>query len=130
MNIENGDSAPYWAGVREGRLTFQRCVPCGHVQFPPGHICTRCWSDDLEWADSAGRGRVESFSIVQRAPTPELREKVPYVVAAVLLAEGPRMITNIVGAGALQVEIDDDVSVVFIEESEGRILPQFERRLG
>jgi uncharacterized OB-fold protein len=123
-NIENGDSKPYWEGAREGRLRFQQCKSCGHTQFPPRHLCVKCWNDELVWTDSAGQGRVESFTIVHRAPTPELRNKVPYVVAAVLFDEGPRLITNVVGPRALEVTIGDPVTVTFVTDSAGCVLPQ------
>jgi uncharacterized OB-fold protein len=70
---------------------------------------------------------VESFTIVHRAATPEMRGRVPYVVAAILLDEGPRMMTNIVGADPLAVRIDDAVSVTFVPDHHGRVLPQFQR---
>ncbi len=127
MNIENGDSRTYWEGVRQGRLLFQSCKNCSHLQFPPRHLCIKCWSKDLTWTESNGRGIVESFTIVHRAPTPDLRDKVPYAVAMVLLTEGPRMIANIVGPGALEVAIDDAVTVTFVTDSFGRVLPQFQR---
>jgi len=127
MNIENGDSTAYWEGARQGRLLLQRCKECNQVQFPPRHQCIKCWSADLVWFESGGRGTVESFTIVRRAPTAELREMIPYVVAAVSLAEGPRMITNIVGVGALEVSVDEDVQVTFMTDSAGRVLPQFRR---
>jgi uncharacterized protein len=127
LNIENADSKPYWEGARQGRLLFQRCNNCGHLQFPPRHLCVKCWSDSLGWIESSGRGTVESFTIVHRAPTPDLREKVPYVVAVVLLAEGPRMVTNIVGSDTLQVAIDDNVEATFVTDPAGRVLPQFQR---
>jgi len=56
-----------------------------------------------------------------------MRNKVPYVVAAVLIEEGPRMMTNIVGPDALAVQIDDRVSVTFEPDRHGRMLPQFTR---
>ena len=128
-NIVNGDSRQYWAGAAEGRLRLQRCAACGNAQFPPRHLCVKCWSEDLAWIESRGRGTVESFTIVHRAPLPEFRTKVPYVVAAVLLEEGPRMMTNIVGSDPLAVAIGDAVRVTFIADQAGRILPQFQRAL-
>lgn len=125
--IENGDSKPYWEGVRQNRLLLQRCVKCAHVQFPPRYLCAKCWNTELEWIESTGRGTVESFTIVHRAPTRELRDRVPYVVAAILLEEGPRMITNIVGSDALEAKIDDAVSVTFVSDPSDRVLPQFRR---
>ena len=127
MNIENGDSKPYWEGARQGRLLLQHCKNCGHVQFPPRHLCAKCWNYGLAWVESSGRGTIESFTIVHRAPTPEFRDKVPYVVAAILLKEGPRMVTNLVGPDALQVAIKDDVEVRFFPDASGRVLPQLQR---
>ena len=130
ISFENADAKPYWDGAREGRLLLQRCPNCGHTQFPPRRLCVKCWSDDLAWVESSGRGTIESFTVVHRAPTPELRASVPYVVASVLLAEGPRMITNLVGPDVLNVAIDDPVAVTFVPDTSGRALPQFQRTPG
>lgn len=127
MSLENADSKPYWEGARQGRLLMQQCSACRHVQFPPRQLCAKCWSETLTWLECTGRGTVESFTIVHRAPTAELRNKTPYVVAAVLIEEGPRMMTNITGPDALKLRIDDPVTVVFEPDMHGRVLPQFQR---
>lgn len=127
MTLANGDSAAYWQGAQDGKLLFQACKACGAVQFPPRHHCASCWEADLEWSQSAGAGKVESFTIVRRAPSPAFRDKVPYVVAAVLVAEGPRMIARITGPDALDVRIGDAVTVGFEPDAEGNSLPVFRR---
>jgi hypothetical protein len=43
------------------------------------------------------------------------------------LTEGPRVMANIVGDGALETAIGDRVNVRFEERSEGWKVPQFER---
>ena len=121
----NGDSIPYWEAARQGRLIFQKCKGCGTVQFPPRHHCATCWEDDLDWSESSGNGVVESFTVVHRAPLAELRDRVPYVVASILVEEGPRMLTNIVGEGALKVQVGDRVKVTFETGPDGETLPQF-----
>ena len=126
MSIENGDSKAYWEGARQGKLLMQHCEACNHTQFPPRNMCSKCWGP-VEWRECSGKGTVESFTIVTRAPTAELRNKVPYAVAAILIEEGPRMITNIVGEDALSVQIDDPVAVTFEPDMHGRVLPQFKR---
>lgn len=127
MSLANGDSAEYFSAAAEGRLVFQNCNSCGAVQFPPRHHCAQCWEVDLKWAKASGKGRVETFTIVRRAPLPAFRDKVPYVVASVIVDEGPRMITNIVGDGALDVSIGDSVTVDFEPSTEGDTLPVFKR---
>jgi uncharacterized OB-fold protein len=96
-HLANGDSQEFWNGVREGRLVFQKCRVCGSIQFPPRHHCAACWESDLEAYASSGRGTVESLTIVRRAPASAFSAQIPYVVAAIAVEEGPRMITNLVG---------------------------------
>jgi uncharacterized OB-fold protein len=81
----------------------------------------------LEWFESRGIGTVESFTIVRRAPTSAFRDNVPYVVAAIILAEGPRMITNLIGEDALAANIGDSVRVDFQDFGDKQLLPQFRR---
>ena len=47
--------------------------------------------------------------------------------ASVIVEEGPRMITNIIGDDALDVQIGDKVSVAFKPGAEGDTLPVFRR---
>jgi uncharacterized OB-fold protein len=125
MTLVNGDSAAYWQGVEDGQLLFQKCAACGKVQFPPRHHCGSCWEGSLEWVESTGRGEVESFTIVRRTPVPAFRDKVPYVVASILLPEGPRMIAELVGDAAFGVSIGDKVTVDFTKAPDGTTLPVF-----
>ena len=48
--------------LREGRFTTTRCQKCGNVAFPPGVICSKCWSDELEWIDLPTRATVTTFT--------------------------------------------------------------------
>lgn len=126
MTLANGDSAAYFEAAKEGRLVFQKCQHCDNIQFPPRHHCVNCWQSDLKWIESSGKGRVETYTIVRRAPLPKFRNKTPYVVASIIVEEGPRMITNLVGATALDVKIGDNVSVTFAPNADGEILPLFQ----
>jgi uncharacterized protein len=121
----NADGAPYWAAAAEDRLVVKRCRSCAHVHFPPRHLCPECWSEDLEWIQSGGHGTVYSLTIMHRAPTPEFAGLVPYAVALVDLDEGPRMMANIVGAGALDTCIGMRVVVEFEARAGGTKVPQF-----
>ena len=123
----NGDNAPYWEAAAEGRLIFQSCEACGAIQFPPRHHCASCWAEASGWLEASGLGTIESVTIVRRAPTAAFRDKAPYAVVAVKTDEGPRMITNLVGADALDARIGDRVEVVFETGADGTVLPQFRR---
>ncbi|MCG8434751.1 MAG: Zn-ribbon domain-containing OB-fold protein [Gammaproteobacteria bacterium] len=128
--FENADSHEFWKAAAEGRLIIQQCNRCKAVQYPPRRNCAACWHDQLDWIEGSGKGTVESFTIVARAPTQDFREKVPYVVAAVRLDEGPLMITNIVGDDRLGVQVSESVTAVFEDDGRGNQLPQFMRLPG
>ena len=129
--VVNADSAPYWEGSRDNKLLLQRCSDCGTLRFFPRYLCTECGSDNTDWVEAAGRGTVHSFTVVHRAAFPEFQAQTPYVVALVDLEEGPRMMSNIVGDDALEVEIGDAVTVEFEDRgSEGAKVPQFRRTGG
>ncbi len=124
LPVANADSATYWQSAKEGKLVLRRCKSCGETHFMPRYLCPVCWSTDLEWIEAVGKGTVHSFTIIRRASSPAFAGLTPYVVALIDLAEGPRMMSNIVGDHALDVEIGDGVTLRF-EDREGSKLPQF-----
>lgn len=123
----NADSREFWEAARANRLLIKRCDACAKVFFPPSYLCPRCWSDKTSWLDSAGKGTVYSYTIMARAPAPEFAARVPYVVALIDLAEGPRVMANIVGPHALETAVGEQVAVCFEDRSDGWKVPQFQR---
>lgn len=124
------EAAHFFDAAAQGHLELQRCEGCATVWFYPRPACVACGAETYTWFAASGRGRVHSYSIVHRAPTPAFRDRVPYVVALIDLDEGPRMMTNLVGDDALAVAIGDAVEVLFEDRGEGRKLPQFRRCAG
>jgi hypothetical protein len=106
-------SAPYWQAAREGRLVVQRCAACGHLQFYPRSLCTRCAGAGLAWHECSGRGRVKSYTVIRRAVSAAYEPEVPYVVALIELAEGPTLLSNVVGCAPEAVRIGRPVRVRF-----------------
>jgi uncharacterized protein len=125
--VANADSLPYWNAARERRLLIRKCTACGSHHFMPRYLCPDCWSNELEWVESKGMGAVHSYSIIRRAPASAFSARVPYVIALIDLDEGPRMMANVIGEGALDVRIGDRVSVTFEDRGDGALLPQFNR---
>jgi uncharacterized OB-fold protein len=52
----------FYDNLREGRFTTTKCKQCGYIAFPPGVICPKCWSEELEWIDLPQRGKVVTFT--------------------------------------------------------------------
>jgi len=125
--VPDPDSAPFWAGCREGRLLIQHCDDCSSHQFPPSNVCAQCGSGRLGWHQASGAGKVFSWIVVRHpVPKPVYAEDVPYVVALVELAEGVRMPSNIVGCAPEAVVADMPLKVTFRQVSDEVVLPLFE----
>lgn len=119
-----GPAATYWEGLDARRLMFQRCPACGAAQLPPREDCTSCLAHGLEWAEASGTARLISWVVYHRAYHEAFADAVPYAVAVVELAEGPRLISNVVGDVAA-LRIDMELTLVWGERF-GQVLPWFE----
>ena len=120
------DSLPYWDAAQRHELLIQRCDQCGAHRFYARLLCPRCWSPDVTWERSSGRGTIYSFTIVHRAPSEAFRALVPYVVAVIDLEEGVRVMANILGTSPDDVRVGAPVRVVFEAIDDAVTLPQFE----
>jgi len=123
----DADNRPYWEAARNGELVLQRCTECGAARFYPRSRCPECWADATEWFAASGRGSVYSYTVVHRAPAPAFRDAVPYVVGLIELAEGPRMLSNVVCEDPESVGIGDRVRVRFDAAEDGFAIPVFVR---
>lgn len=119
-------SAPFWDGLKSGRLRLQRCADCHSYVFYPRSVCPHCLSERLEWTTAGGRGKVYSYTIVRRAMNPGFANDVPYVFAIVELAEGPRVTTNIVNCAPAEVRVDMPVVATYDKVTPETALLKFE----
>jgi hypothetical protein len=119
------ESKPYWNALREHRLMIPRCEDCGHRWFPPSLLCPSCNSAHTTWAESSGRGKIFSYVVFHRVYQRGFTEEVPYVVALIELAEGPRLLSNIVGTPPDAVECEMPVQVVFEDIAANVTIPKF-----
>lgn len=114
----------FWEGTRCGELRLQRCRDCSHRYFPPRPFCPSCLSRDIEVFQASGRAKLYSYVIAHR-PAPGF--EAPYSIAVVELAEGPRMMTNIVDCpqSPEALQLDMELQVVFEKISDEITLPLF-----
>jgi len=106
---------PFWQGTRERRLLVQRCRECERRWWTPQYACPECLSESYEWTECSGRGTLYSYSVVHRPVDPSAwsESELPYVVAVVELAEGPHMLTNVVGCEPSELRVGLPVAVSF-----------------
>jgi 3-oxo-4,17-pregnadiene-20-carboxyl-CoA hydratase alpha subunit len=116
------ETQPWWEAAREHRLVAQRCVACGTLRHPPGPICPSCSSTTDDWAELSGRGSVYTYTVVHQQFVPA---DVPYVVIAVDLVEGLRMVSNLVDADPAEARIGLAVELVWEDMGPELALPRF-----
>ena len=119
--------APYFTAAKERRLVVQRCTGCGALRFPPRELCSACLSNGVEWTDVSGRGAVFSFNVMHQIYHPAFAPEVPYAVVVVKLAEGPKLVSNVVDCPPHEVRIGMPVEVVFEDVAPDVTLPKFRR---
>lgn len=115
----------YWQSATRGQFVLPHCKACDQVFFYPRAWCPQCFGQDLDWINASGRGVVYSFSVVHQAPFPAYRGDVPYVLAVIELAEGPRMMANVLHCDPATVCVGMPVEVTFEVRGEMKI-PQFQ----
>ncbi|WP_405671407.1 bifunctional MaoC family dehydratase N-terminal/OB-fold nucleic acid binding domain-containing protein [Streptomyces sp. NBC_01530] len=121
--VVNRDNAGFWEGVQHHRLLIQRCTDCATLRFPwlPG--CSGCGGPDWDTVEASGEGTVYSYVVMHHPPFPAFSP--PYAVALIELAEGVRMISNVVGVPCDKVRIGMPVRLEFQSYDEELVLPVF-----
>ena len=116
---------PFWEALKhDGALTFQRCKACGHAWLPARSDCPNCLGDQWSRELSKGLGTLVSWVVYRHAYHPAFEARLPYTVAVVQLEEGPRMISNVVGADAASLRIDQRLRLA-VEAEVDFTVPRF-----
>jgi uncharacterized OB-fold protein len=116
---------PFWQAAKRHELSLQKCNSCGRLWAPNGPVCPHCFSEDYAWVKLSGRGKIASWVVFHKVYHPGFASDVPYSVAFVELAEGPRIISNVVDVRNEDLEIGTPVEVVFEDVNDEVTLPKF-----
>ena len=119
---QSPDTAFFWEGAADHQLLIQRCTGCGTLRHPPRPMCPRCTSLDWDTVPSSGRGTVLSWVVPRHPVYPGYDD--PNVVVLVELAEGVRLVSNLIDVELPAVAMGMPVEVRFVEH-DGVVLPQF-----
>ncbi|MBC6448291.1 bifunctional MaoC family dehydratase N-terminal/OB-fold nucleic acid binding domain-containing protein [Actinokineospora xionganensis] len=115
------DTEFFWAGTRVGELRIQKCLACGEVRHPPGPMCPGCGSTELTHVVADGVGEIYSYVVHHHPPMPGKR--LPFVVALVELAEGVRLLAELIDADPAEVRVGLPVRVDFQRIDDELTLP-------
>ena len=112
--------------IAEHKLMAARCMKCGSMYVPPRAICPKCQSEELEWVETSGKGKLAAFTVILSGPTFMIEQgfdrKNPYISGIVELEEGIRISARITGLDAskpAEIKIGTPLNVDFVEFGEG-----------
>ncbi|MFI6857402.1 bifunctional MaoC family dehydratase N-terminal/OB-fold nucleic acid binding domain-containing protein [Streptomyces sp. NPDC050416] len=122
--VVNRDNAGFWEGVARHELLIQRCTGCGTLRFPwlPG--CNSCGWPDWDTVEASGEGTVYSYVVMHHPPFPAFEP--PFAVGLIELAEGVRIVSNVVGVPYDKVRIGMPVRLEFRRYDDELVLPVFQ----
>ena len=123
--MKNRDTEFFWDGTAAGELRIQTCNACGSLRFPPGPACPDCGALDRGHVVASGRGTVFSYVVHRHPPVPG--RELPILIVLVDLAEGVRMVGELVDVEPEDVEIGMAVAVDYRRIDDDLTLPIWRR---
>lgn len=118
--------------LNEEKIMGSRCKKCQTLYLPPRTKCTSCYSDDMEWVEMKGTGKLAAFTCISIGPAFMAEEGYdrnnPYCTGVVQLDEGVRIDARIEGfdnTNPETIKIGTPVSVEFLHRGEGDNLHTF-----
>jgi uncharacterized protein len=112
----NEETRRFWQAAQDHQLLYGQCNACNLSHYYPRSICPNCFSEQVQWKPATGNAKVYTYSTMHRSATG------PYVIAYVELAEGPRILTNLVDCDFDRIRIGSPVQLVW-KATEGNGTP-------
>lgn len=116
----------FWRSVEDRAMLLPFCTACDAFFYYPRPFCPACWSPEVVFRPASGNGTIWSYTVIRFAHgTPsEWHARIPYVNALVDLAEGVRMMANLVDVDIETVRSGLPVRLTYAKIGT-RVLPAF-----
>ena len=112
--------------IAEHKLMATRCTKCDKTYTPPRAICPNCHSEEMEWTEVSGKGKLSGFTVIYSGPTFMAEQGFdranPYISGIVELEEGTNISARIIDLDPLKpnkIKIGTPLNVDFVEFGEG-----------
>ena len=122
-----GMAGEFYGYCKNHELRFQRCTNCGTWRHVPRDMCAKCGSFAWEWAKSAGKGKVFSWTTAMQPMLPQFADLVPYSPVIIEMDEGVRLVTWLTDVPPEELRLGLPVEVVFDDVTPEVTLPKFKK---
>jgi uncharacterized OB-fold protein len=116
----------FYKYLTEGKLMAGKCTKCGKIHLPPRPLCDNCYSQQFEWLEISGQGKLLTYSVIHIAPQ-QFQALAPYAVGIVELENGLRIPGMIQGATEEQLKIGMELAIDFGACSTAQPWPKWPR---
>jgi uncharacterized OB-fold protein len=116
----------FYKFLSQGKLMAGKCLKCGKTHLPPRPLCDNCYSQEFEWVEAPGRGKLLTYTIIYIAPT-QFLSLAPYAVGIVELENGLRIPGMIQGASPNQLKVGMELVLDFGTCGTAQSWPQWQR---
>ena len=116
----------FWEAAKRGQLLVQHCDDCDKNIFYPRQICPYCQSENIKYFHATGKGKLFTFSLIEKGAPPDFRDMQPYVICLVNLDERVRIGSMLVGYDDYsKLRPGQEVEVVFDPVTDEISIPKF-----
>jgi len=116
----------FYKFLAQGKLMAGKCLKCGKIHLPPRPLCDNCFSQEFEWMEVSGKGRLLTYTVIYIAP-PQFQAMAPYAVGIVQLENGLKIPGMIQGVAHEQLKIGMELTIDFGTCSTTQQWPQWQR---
>ncbi len=102
-----------------------KCKKCGKIHLPPRPLCDNCYSEQFEWLEVSGEGKLLTYTVINVAPQ-QFQHLTPYAVGIVQLENGLK-IPGMIQAKQEQLNVGMDLKLDFSTCSMPQQWPQWPR---
>jgi len=116
----------FYKYMLQRKLMAGKCVKCGKIHLPPRPLCDNCFSQEFEWTEVSGKGKLLTYTIIHIAP-PQFQAIAPYAVGIVQLENGLKIPGMISGITQEQLKIGMNLTIDFGTCNAAQAWPQWPR---
>jgi uncharacterized OB-fold protein len=93
-HTKESKAADFVTYLEQGKVMAARCKKCETMYFPPQVDCPKCLSNDMEWFQVKGRGKLLTYGVVNYGPL-GFEDKAPYTLAVAEFEEGIKVFATL-----------------------------------
>lgn len=116
----------FYKNLAHGKLTAGKCIKCGRIHLPPRPMCSTCFSQDFEWIEVPGKGKLVTYTVIHIAPQ-QFLTIAPYAVGIIELENGLRIPGMIQGTTQEKLQIGMELIIDFGKCNATQTWPQWPR---